>query len=114
MSSSLSRRMGQKPYHKIGTANSRAPRHAPMSPFYGIVNSHIGARARSRRLQLGLSEELVSARIELKIEQIAQYESGTVELTMSQLVRLAQLLHVSPAYFYAGLPDGPLDRFRLH
>jgi ribosome-binding protein aMBF1 (putative translation factor) len=114
MSSSLSRRMGQKQYNKIGTASSRLPRRAPMSPYYGMVNSHIGERARSRRLQLGLSEAIVSARIDLPVEQIAQYESGAAELTMSQLVHLAELLQVSPAYFYAGLPDGPLTSLRLH
>jgi transcriptional regulator with XRE-family HTH domain len=69
-------------------------------------------RVRLRRLEQGLSRRAISARIKFPVVKVAQLESGAVELTIGQLIRLAKMLKVPPAYFYAGLPTESRDRRR--
>jgi transcriptional regulator with XRE-family HTH domain len=70
-----------------------------------LVDDHIGARLRERRLALGLSQAQLAARMGFTPPQINRYEHGTTRLSAAGLWRAAQALEVAPAYFFEGLGE---------
>lgn len=65
-----------------------------------------GKRLKKRRIELGLSQEELAARLETTQKQIWRYESGEVDPSAETLVRLAKVLNVSVDYLL-GLVDTP-------
>ena len=61
---------------------------------------------RLRRIQLGLSQGALASRIGVSFQAVQKYESGDIRISASRLYDVAQVLEVSPAFFFEGYPDG--------
>ena len=77
------------------------------------IDKHIGQRVRERRIVLGLSQTKLADGLGISVHQIHNYEKGSNRIGAGRLYGCAELLGVSPAYFFEGLegsdsgtPDG--------
>ena len=66
-------------------------------------DKHVGQRIRERRIVLGLSQTDLAEGLGVRFPQIQKYESGFNRVSAGRLYGLAQLLGVSPEYFFEGL-----------
>ncbi len=80
------------------TTTTRAPR---------PVDLHVGARIRSRRRQLGLTQEALAEAVDLTFQQVQKYERGANRVSASMLWEIAQKLDIPVAWLFEGLPDQP-------
>lgn len=69
------------------------------------VDVHIGSRIRSRRMQLGKSQEWLAEKLGLTFQQVQKYEKGTNGVRGSRMQQIANALEVPPAYFFKDAPD---------
>lgn len=70
------------------------------------IDTYVGGRMRLRRIQLGLSQGALASRIGVSFQAVQKYESGDIRISASRLYDVAQVLEVSPAFFFEGYPDG--------
>jgi len=66
------------------------------------VDTHVGARVKTRRLMLGLSQEELAKAIGLTFQQVQKYERGTNRISVSRLIDISRSLRVSFDYFLEG------------
>lgn len=66
------------------------------------VDTHVGAKVKSRRLMLGLSQEELAKSIGLTFQQVQKYERGTNRISISRLSDISKALKVSMDYFLDG------------
>jgi transcriptional regulator with XRE-family HTH domain len=76
------------------------------------IDTYVGARVRTRRLVMGMSQSEVGAAANLSFQQIQKYEKGLNRISASRLQQLADLLAVTPAYFFEDASVG-LERSRI-
>ncbi len=67
------------------------------------IDGHVGRRLRQRRIELGMSQQKLSAVTGVSYQQIQKYERGTNRVGASMLWVLSEVLNVEPAYFFVGL-----------
>lgn len=65
---------------------------------------HIGARIRSRRMQLGKSQEWLADQLGLTFQQVHKYEKGKNGARGSRIQQIATALQVPPAFFFKDAP----------
>ena len=70
------------------------------------IDVYVGARMRLRRIQLGLSQGALASKVGVSFQAVQKYESGDIRISASRLYDVAQVLQVSPAFFFEGYPDG--------
>ena len=70
------------------------------------IDIYVGGRMRLRRIQLGLSQGALASKIGVSFQAVQKYESGDIRISASRLYDVAQVLDVSPAFFFEGYPDG--------
>jgi transcriptional regulator with XRE-family HTH domain len=70
------------------------------------IDIYVGGRMRLRRIQLGLSQGALASKIGVSFQAVQKYESGDIRISASRLYDVAQVLEVSPAFFFEGYPDG--------
>ncbi|YCI04559.1 helix-turn-helix domain-containing protein [Ensifer sp. D2-11] len=68
------------------------------------IDREIGARLRSTRQVLGVSQQILAKKVGVSFQQIQKYEKGINRLSAGMLVKICQSLEVSPmeilgAYF---------------
>lgn len=66
------------------------------------VDTYVGARVKSRRLMLGLSQEDLAASIGLTFQQVQKYERGTNRISVSRLTEIGRALKAPLDYFLDG------------
>ena len=66
---------------------------------------HVGARVRSRRMQIGMSQEALAKEVGVTFQQIQKNEKGANRMGSSRLLQIANALKVPVAYFFEGAPD---------
>ena len=66
------------------------------------TDKHVGARVRSRRMVLGMSQTDLGTAVGVTFQHIQKYEKGTNRIGASRLHLLAEVLKVSPAFFFDG------------
>jgi len=71
------------------------------------IDVQVGRRLRQRRVELGLSQQKLSAAAGVSYQQIQKYERGTNRVGASMLWLLSEVLNVEPAYFFEGLGRRP-------
>jgi transcriptional regulator with XRE-family HTH domain len=80
------------------------------------VDVYVGARMRRRRMQLGMSQQALAARLGVSFQQVQKYEKGANRLSASALYEAAGALAMPVGAFFDGLtaPDGtaPADPLR--
>lgn len=67
------------------------------------VDKHVGARLRTRRSLLGMSQEKLADAVGVTFQQIQKYERGANRVSAGRLLRFSQILEVPINYFYEGL-----------
>jgi transcriptional regulator with XRE-family HTH domain len=70
------------------------------------IDVYVGGRMRLRRIQLGLSQGALAGKIGVSFQAVQKYESGDIRISASRLYDVAQVLQVSPGFFFEGYPDG--------
>jgi transcriptional regulator with XRE-family HTH domain len=78
------------------------------------IDVYVGGRMRLRRIQLGLSQGALAGKIGVSFQAVQKYESGDIRISASRLYDVAQVLEVSPAYFFEGYPDGLVAKNIAH
>lgn len=69
------------------------------------ADRHIGARVTLRRKALGMSQETLGAKLGLTFQQVQKYEKGANRIAAGRLLAIANILGVTPMFFYQGLPQ---------
>lgn len=67
------------------------------------IDRHVGARLRSRRTLLGLSQQQVGERAGITFQQVQKYENGVNRIGASRLYVISGALSVPVGYFFEGL-----------
>jgi transcriptional regulator with XRE-family HTH domain len=67
------------------------------------VDMWIGRRVRSRRLELGLSQERLAELLGVTFQQVQKYEKGVNRIAASRLFDISAALDASIDYFFEGL-----------
>lgn len=73
------------------------------------VDVHVGARLRSRRRFLGLSQTALATQLGITFQQVQKYERGANRISASKLVACAKALEVPTAWFFAEIDGGPAE-----
>ena len=66
----------------------------------------VGARVKTRRKRLGMSQSTLAERIGVTFQQVQKYEKGTNRIGSSRLAQIAAVLGVSPASLFGEGEDG--------
>jgi transcriptional regulator with XRE-family HTH domain len=69
------------------------------------VDIHVGARVRSRRVELGMSQEKLAAELGLTFQQVQKYERAANRISASRLYWMSKVLDVDVPYFYEGFGE---------
>lgn len=78
------------------------------------MDLHVGRRMWQRRRELGLSRRELGERIGVGLKQVNKYETGANRVSAGRLFEVAQVLRVSPSWFFdefteAAASDDPPD-----
>jgi transcriptional regulator with XRE-family HTH domain len=71
------------------------------------IDKHVGAMIRSRRKQIGVSQEQLADSLGLSFQQVQKYENGHNRVSASKLWAIAKRLDVGPAAFFEGFETDP-------
>ena len=67
-----------------------------------MMDKHVGARIRSRRIMLEMSQEKLAAALGVTFQQVQKYEKGVNRVGASRLAQLADALQVAIPWFFEG------------
>jgi transcriptional regulator with XRE-family HTH domain len=67
------------------------------------IDRRIGQRVKSRRLEIGLSQEALAEALGVTFQQVQKYEKGVNRISASRLFEIAAVLNVPVGHFYDGL-----------
>ncbi|ANK87925.1 MULTISPECIES: helix-turn-helix domain-containing protein [unclassified Rhizobium] len=73
------------------------------------IDSYVGARIRTRRQLLGMSQERLAEQIGVTFQQVQKYEKGINRIGASRLQCIAEVLHTSPSFFFEQNESQPLS-----
>lgn len=68
------------------------------------IDRYVGARVRTRRMMLSMSQEKLGDALGLTFQQVQKYEKGTNRMGASRLVHIAEILQCSVAWLFEGAP----------
>lgn len=74
-----------------------------MSRSANGVDKALGQRVRTRRLEIGMSQERLAEALGLTFQQVQKYEKGVNRIAASTLLRIADALEFPVGRFYRGL-----------
>ena len=66
---------------------------------------HVGTRVRMRRLMLDMSQTDLADSVGVTFQQVQKYEKGSNRVSASRLQQISEVLQVSIAFFFEGLPS---------
>jgi len=67
------------------------------------IDRKIGQRVRSRRLEIGMSQERLAELLGVTFQQVQKYEKGVNRIAASRLHDIAQALEMPVARFFEGV-----------
>ncbi|MEM7046480.1 MAG: helix-turn-helix transcriptional regulator [Pseudomonadota bacterium] len=68
------------------------------------IDVHVGQNLRTRRKELGLSQERIAQVFGISFQQVQKYERGTNRICASKLYILSKVLEVPVSYFFEQAP----------
>jgi transcriptional regulator with XRE-family HTH domain len=71
------------------------------------MDALVGARLRSRRKQLRISQERLGKEIGVSFQQVQKYENGTNRIGAGRLAEISKVLDVPVAFFFTGNSGAP-------
>jgi transcriptional regulator with XRE-family HTH domain len=66
------------------------------------VDRHVGARVRMQRILCGFSQTDLGKAVGITFQQVQKYEKGTNRVSASRLQQIANVLEVTPDFFFDG------------
>ena len=69
------------------------------------VDKKVGQRVRSRRLEIGMSQERLAELLGVTFQQVQKYEKGVNRIAVSRLLDIAKSLEISACRFFDGLEN---------
>lgn len=78
------------------------------------VDDHVGSRIRQRRTLLGLTQEELSASLNISYQQIQKYETGANRVSAGRLFQIAQRLGIDVSYFFENLDPESIPKVLPH
>lgn len=80
------------------------------------IDLFVGKRLRQRRQLLGLTQQKLAEKVNIRFQQIQKYESGANRVSASRLWALAKALDVPVSFFFEGLNGdvAPAEHSDLH
>ncbi|MEJ1936845.1 helix-turn-helix transcriptional regulator [Nostoc sp. NIES-2111] len=70
-----------------------------------VVDEHVGKRVRLRRVELGMSQQVLARLIGITFQQLQKNERGVNRLSASRMYEAARVLDVPIGYFFDGIMD---------
>jgi transcriptional regulator with XRE-family HTH domain len=70
------------------------------------IDVHLGARLKTRRIEIGMSQQILGRHLGLTYQQIQKYEKGINRIGASRLQQIARILEVPAVYFFEDAPGG--------
>lgn len=70
------------------------------------VDRRLGQRVRTRRLEIGMSQERLAEILGVTFQQVQKYEKGVNRIAASRLFAIASALEMPVARFFEGIPAG--------
>lgn len=67
------------------------------------VDKKVGQRVRSRRLEIGMSQERLAEMLGVTFQQVQKYEKGVNRIAVSRLLDIANALELPASRFFDGL-----------
>ncbi|MCC6787639.1 MAG: helix-turn-helix transcriptional regulator [Hyphomonadaceae bacterium] len=67
------------------------------------VDKKVGQRVRSRRLEIGMSQERLAELLGVTFQQVQKYEKGVNRIAVGRLLDIANALEISASRFFDGL-----------
>ena len=80
---------------------------ATRGPSTAVIDAHVGARIRHRRIELGLSQRQLAEMLGITNGLIHKYEYGRNRVRIGMFYEIARKLDVPIVYFYDGLAQKP-------
>lgn len=68
-----------------------------------VIDKKVGQRVRSRRLEIGMSQEKLAEILGVTFQQVQKYEKGVNRIAVSRLFDIANALEMSAGRFFEGL-----------
>ena len=75
-----------------------------MANYVTYGTEHLMRRLREHRYRLGLALSYVAKAVGISVDDLQLYEYGQKPITREELLKIANLYRVSPAYFLGGVP----------
>jgi transcriptional regulator with XRE-family HTH domain len=72
----------------------------------GAIDRRIGQKVRTRRMEVGFSQEALAESLGVTFQQVQKYEKGVNRISASRLFEMAAALGVPVSYFFDGLSLG--------
>ncbi|MBV6638340.1 MAG: helix-turn-helix transcriptional regulator [Mameliella sp.] len=69
------------------------------------VDVHVGKRIRHRRWLVGMTQQQLAERVDIKFQQIQKYETGANRVSASRLWDIAEALDVPVSFFFEGIEN---------
>jgi transcriptional regulator with XRE-family HTH domain len=69
----------------------------------GITDRKLGERVRTRRIEIGMSQEKLAELVGLTFQQVQKYERGDNRIAVGRLLDIAEALDVPPGQLLEGL-----------
>jgi transcriptional regulator with XRE-family HTH domain len=68
------------------------------------IDKHVGARVRTRRMMLKMSQTALGQTLGVTFQQVQKYEKGVNRIGAGRLQEIAGILQVPIGYFFEGAP----------
>lgn len=68
-----------------------------------VIDRRLGQRVRTRRLEIGMSQERLAELLGVTFQQVQKYEKGVNRIAASRLFDISAALDMSVARFFEGL-----------
>ena len=75
-----------------------------------IVTAHVAKRIRTRRLEVGMTQQQAAGLLGISFQQLQKYEHGANRITAGRLFQLAEALDTNIAYFFDGCDSDAAPR----
>ena len=73
-----------------------------MATFARQVDAYVGERIRTRRTELGLTQDDLASALEISYQQVQKYETGANRVSAGRLFQIALKLDIGVAHFFEG------------
>ena len=92
--------------------HNRGLKTAGCSKIPDLVDQKVGLNVRTRRMQLGMSQDTLGKHLGVTLQQVQKYEKGTNRIGSSRMARIATALNAPVSFFYEGVQQAsgtPID-----